>query len=491
MPNETNKEVRTRFAPSPTGYMHIGNLRTALYTYLIAKKAGGKFILRIEDTDQERYVEGATEIIYRTLKRVGLNWDEGPDIGGPVGPYIQSQRMGIFKKYALELVEKGEAYYCFCDKDRLTELKAVQEASGVSPMYDRHCRNLPKEEIEKNLAAGVPYVIRQKIPLEGTTTFHDELYGDITVDNSTLDDQILLKTDGMPTYNFANVVDDHLMGITHVVRGNEYLASSPKYNLLYKAFGWEVPKYIHVEHIMKDKHNKLSKRNGDASFEDLMEKGYLSEAVINYIALLGWAPKGEREIFSLKELIDEFDISGLSKSPAIFDPLKLRAINAEYIRRLAPEKFAEHAAPYIRQTVKREDVDLGKIAALLQNRTEVFTDIPEQVDFIDRMPDYDLSLYVNKKMKTDCDTSLDALERALPVLEAIPQERWNEQTIHDELFKLIAEMGVKNGYILWPVRVAISGKQFTPGGAIEIADIIGKPDTIARMKRSIEMLKNR
>lgn len=491
MPNETNKEVRTRFAPSPTGYMHIGNLRTALYTYLIAKKAGGKFILRIEDTDQERYVEGATEIIYRTLKRVGLNWDEGPDIGGPVGPYIQSQRMGIFKKYALELVEKGEAYYCFCDKDRLTELKAVQEASGVSPMYDRHCRNLPKEEIEKNLAAGVPYVIRQKIPLEGTTTFHDELYGDITVDNSTLDDQILLKTDGMPTYNFANVVDDHLMGITHVVRGNEYLASSPKYNLLYKAFGWEVPKYIHVEHIMKDKHNKLSKRNGDASFEDLMEKGYLSEAVINYIALLGWAPKGEREIFSLKELIDEFDISGLSKSPAIFDPLKLRAINAEYIRRLAPEKFAEYAAPYIRQTVKREDVDLGKIAALLQNRTEVFTDIPEQVDFIDRMPDYDLSLYVNKKMKTDCDTSLDALERALPVLEAIPQERWNEQTIHDELFKLIAEMGVKNGYILWPVRVAISGKQFTPGGAIEIADIIGKPDTIARMKRSIEMLKNR
>ncbi len=491
MPNETNKEVRTRFAPSPTGYMHIGNLRTALYTYLIAKKAGGKFILRIEDTDQERYVEGATEIIYRTLKRVGLNWDEGPDIGGPVGPYIQSQRMGIFKKYALELVEKGEAYYCFCDKDRLTELKAVQEASGVSPMYDRHCRNLSKEEIEKNLAAGVPYVIRQKIPLEGTTTFHDEPYGDITVDNSTLDDQILLKTDGMPTYNFANVVDDHLMGITHVVRGNEYLASSPKYNLLYKAFGWEVPKYIHVEHIMKDKHNKLSKRNGDASFEDLMEKGYLSEAVINYIALLGWAPKGEREIFSLKELIDEFDISGLSKSPAIFDPLKLRAINAEYIRRLAPEKFAEHAAPYIRQTVKREDVDLGKIAALLQNRTEVFTDIPEQVDFIDRMPDYDLSLYVNKKMKTDCDTSLDALERALPVLEAIPQESWNEQTIHDELFKLIAEMGVKNGYILWPVRVAISGKQFTPGGAIEIADIIGKPDTIARMKRSIEMLKNR
>ena len=293
-------EVRTRFAPSPTGYMHIGNLRTALYTYLIAKKAGGKFILRIEDTDQERYVEGATEIIYRTLRTVGLNWDEGPDVGGPVGPYIQSERMGIFKQYAEELVKKGAAYYCFCDKERLTELKAVQEASGVSPMYDRHCRNLSQEEINEKLSQGVPYVIRQKIPQEGTTTFHDELYGDITVDNTTLDDQILLKTDGMPTYNFANVVDDHLMGITHVVRGNEYLASAPKYNLLYEAFGWEVPTYIHVEHIMKDKHNKLSKRNGDASFEDLVSKGYLSEAVVNYIELLGWAPKGEQEIFSLE-----------------------------------------------------------------------------------------------------------------------------------------------------------------------------------------------
>ncbi len=482
-------EVRTRFAPSPTGYMHIGNLRTALYTYLIAKKAGGKFILRIEDTDQERYVEGAVEIIYRTLKTVGLNWDEGPDIGGPVGPYIQSQRMGIFKKYALELVEKGEAYYCFCDKDRLAELKAVQEASGVSPMYDRHCRSLSKEEVDKKLAEGVPYVIRQKIPLEGTTTFHDELYGDITVDNSTLDDQILLKADGMPTYNFANVVDDHLMGITHVVRGNEYLASTPKYNLLYKAFGWEIPKYIHVEHIMKDKHNKLSKRNGDASFEDLMAKGYLPDAVINYIALLGWAPKGEREIFSLSELIEEFDISGLSKSPAIFDPLKLRAINAEYIRRMTPEKFLEHATPYIRQSVKREDVDLAKIAALLQNRTEVFTDIPEQVDFIDSMPDYELSLYENKKMKTNCDTSYEVLTHTLPVLEGLKE--WNFDSLHDALFKLIADMEVKNGYVLWPVRVAISGKQFTPGGALEIADIIGRDDTLERMRRSIRKLESR
>ena len=481
------KKVRTRFAPSPTGYMHIGNLRTALYTYLIAKKNNGSFILRIEDTDQERYVEGATDIIYRTLKTVGLNWDEGPDIGGPVGPYIQSERMGIFKQYAVELVEKGAAYYCFCDKDRLAELKAVQEASGVSPMYDRHCRNLSKEEVEAKLAEGVPYVIRQKIPLEGTTTFHDELFGDITVENSTLDDQILLKADGMPTYNFANVVDDHLMGITHVVRGNEYLASAPKYNLLYEAFGWDIPKYIHVSPIMKDKHSKLSKRNGDASFEDLVAKGYLSEAIINYIALLGWAPKGEREIYSLEELKQEFDIEGLSKSPSIFDPLKLRAINGEYIRMLTPEKFLEHATPYIRETVKREDVDLSKISALLQNRTEVFTDIPEQVDFIDEMPDYDLALYENKKMKTNCDTALDALERSLPVMEAI--EDWRFDVLHDELFKLIADMGVKNGYILWPVRVAISGKQFTPGGAFEIAEIIGKDETVSRMKRSIEMLK--
>ena len=349
-------EVRTRFAPSPTGYMHIGNLRTALYTYIIAKKYGGKFILRIEDTDQERYVEGAVDTIYRTLKAVGLNWDEGPDVGGDYDPYIQSERMGIFKKYALELVEKGGAYYCFCDKDRLTELKAVQEAAGISPMYDRHCRKLSKEEIQAKLDAGTPYVIRQKIPLEGTTTFHDELFGDITVENSTLDDQILLKADGMPTYNFANVVDDHLMGITHVVRGNEYLASAPKYNLLYEAFGWEVPKYIHVAPIMKDKHNKLSKRNGDASFEDLVAKGYLSEAIINYIALLGWAPKGEREIYTLPELIEAFEIDGLSKSPAIFDPLKLRAINGEYIRALTPEKFAEYAEPYIRSVVKKESI---------------------------------------------------------------------------------------------------------------------------------------
>lgn len=482
------KKVRTRFAPSPTGYMHIGNLRTALFTYLIAKQNDGDFILRIEDTDRERYVEGAVEVIYKTLKDIGLNWDEGPDIGGPVGPYVQSERMGMFKKYAVELVEKGEAYYCFCDKERLDEVKAIQEASGIMPMYDRHCRNLSPEEVQQKLDVGVPYVIRQKVPLEGEITFHDVLYGDITVDCSTLDDQILIKTDGMPTYNFANVVDDHLMGITHVVRGNEYLASAPKYNLLYKAFGWEVPEYIHVEHIMKDKQHKLSKRDGDASYEDLMKKGYLKEAVINYIALLGWAPKGENEIFSLEELIKEFDVQGLSKSPAIFDPMKLKAINGKYIKALAPEKFAEYAIPYIKQSVKREDVDLNEIAELLQARTELFTDIPEAVDFVDALPDYDIALYTHKKMKTNPENSLESLNAVLPVLEAIDENDWTVENIHDKLFELIAEKGVKNGIILWPLRVAVSGKAFTPGGGIEICHIIGKADAIDRIKKGIEKL---
>ena len=480
------KTVRTRFAPSPTGYMHIGNLRTALYTYLIAKKNDGTFILRIEDTDQGRYVEGATDLIYRTLKKTGLIWDEGPDIGGPVGPYIQSQRMGMFREYAQKLIDNGNAYYCFCDKERLEELRKVQEASHISPMYDRHCRNLSDEEIQKNLADGIPYVIRQKVPFDGTVTFHDEIYGDITVENSTLDDQILIKTDGMPTYNFANVVDDHTMGITHVVRGNEYLSSTPKYNLLYQAFGWEPPMYIHVEHIMKNAQEKLSKRNGDASFEDLIAKGYLTEAVVNYIALLGWAPKGENEIFSLQELIEEFDISGLSKSPAIFDPIKLKAINAEYIRRLPVEKFFEYAKPYIEETVKRTDVDFNVIAEVLHPRTELFTDIPEQVDFIDALPEYELELYKNKKMKTDEETSLIALKEVLPVLEGLND--WNTESIHTTLFELIEKMGVKNGYVLWPVRVALSGKARTPGGAIEIAEIIGKSDSIARIKKGIELL---
>lgn len=480
------KRVRTRFAPSPTGYMHIGNLRTALYTYLIAKKNNGDFILRIEDTDRERYVDGAVDVIYDTLKMTGLKWDEGPDIGGPVGPYIQSERMGMFKDYALQLVESGHAYYCFCDKERLDELKKIQEASHIAPMYDRHCRNLSKEEIQEKLDAGIPYVIRQKMPLEGTTTFHDEVYGDITVENSTLDDQILIKTDGMPTYNFANVVDDHTMGITHVVRGNEYLSSTPKYNLLYEAFGWDIPKYIHCSPVMKDQTTKLSKRNGDASFEDLLKKGYLKEAVVNFIALLGWAPKGEQEIFTLDELVQEFDISGISKAPAIFDPIKLKAINAEYIRRMTPEKFLEVITPYIRQSVKREDIDIKVLASVLQPRTELFTDVPEQVDFIDNLPEYDTAMYCHKKMKTNLETSLEALKAVLPVLENLTE--WNVETIHKALFGLVAELGVKNGWLLWPVRTAVSGKQFTPGGAVELCAILGKEDSLSRIRKGIELL---
>ncbi len=481
-------KVRTRFAPSPTGYMHIGNLRTALYTYLIAKKNGGDFILRIEDTDQERYVEGAVDIIYNTLKKAGLNWDEGPDIGGPVGPYVQSERMGMFKEYAQQLVESGNAYYCFCDKERLEELHNIQEASHIPPMYDRHCRNLSKEEIQEKLDAGIPYVIRQKMPLDGTTTFHDEVYGDITVENSVLDDQILIKTDGMPTYNFANVVDDHLMGISHVVRGNEYLSSAPKYNLLYKAFGWEVPVYVHCSPVMKDATHKLSKRNGDASFEDLIAKGYLTEAVVNFIALLGWAPKGEQEIFTLEELAQEFDINGISKSPAIFDPVKLKAINGAYIRKLSLDEFLADATPYIRETCKREDVDIRLLAEVLQPRCDIFTDIPEQVDFVDSLPDYDLEMYCHKKMKTNKENSLDALKQILPVLEGL--EDWSVESIHSSMFSLIEKLGVKNGLILWPLRVAVSGKQFTPGGGIELCRIIGKADTISRIKVGIERLEN-
>lgn len=480
--------VRTRFAPSPTGYMHIGNLRTALYTYLLAKKNGGKFILRIEDTDRERYVEGAVDVIYKTLRDCGLNWDEGPDVGGEYGPYVQSERMGMFKEYAEKLVENGHAYRCFCTKERLEELSAVQKASNISPMYDRHCRNLSKEEIDANLEAGVPYVIRQAIPTEGSTTFHDEIYGDITVENSILDDQVLIKQDGMPTYNFANVVDDHTMAITHVVRGNEYLSSAPKYELLYKAFGWESPTYVHVEHIMKDAHHKLAKRDGDASFQDLLDKGYMTEAILNYILLLGWAPKGEKEIFSLNEMIEEFDLDGISKSPAIFDPQKLKAINAHYVRALPAEEFAKIAVPYIRQTCKRGDIDMELLCNVLQPRAELFTDIPEQVDFIDSLPEYDIALYNNKKMKTNAETSLDALKKILPVLEGL--EDFTQESVHDELFKLIEREGVKNGVILFPLRVALSGKQFTPGGGVELAVILGRQDSIARIKKGVELLEN-
>ena len=482
------ENVRTRFAPSPTGFMHIGNLRTALYTYIIAKKYGGKFILRIEDTDQGRFVEGATEVIYDTLRKCGLNWDEGPDIGGPVGPYVQSERMGIFKQYAEQLVKSGHAYYCFCTKERMEQVHEEQKAKGITPTYDRHCRDLPKEEVDRLLAEGVPYVIRQKIPLDGETTFHDELYGDITVPNADLDDQILLKADGMPTYNFANVVDDHLMGITHVVRGNEYLSSAAKYNLLYEAFGWEIPTYIHVNHIMRDATHKLAKRDGDAYFGDFVEKGYYIPAILNYIALLGWAPKGEQEIFSLDELIAEFDIGGLSKSPAIFDPVKMTAINAEWLRKISHEEFKELALPYIRQTCKREDIDLDVLVKTLQPRTELLSDIPEKVDFIDELREYDNELFFNKKMKTNAETALPALRAVLPVLESISGDKWTEENIHAAVFAEIEKLGVKNGWVLLPMRAALSGKAMTPGGGIELAAILGKSESLSRIKTALEKL---
>ena len=481
--------VRTRFAPSPTGYMHVGNLRTALYAYLTAKSMGGKMILRIEDTDQERQVEGAVDIIYNTMRDTGLLWDEGPDIGGPVGPYVQSERIGIYKEYALKLVELGAAYYCFCDKERLEEVRELQKASGIAPQYDRHCRNLTPEEVQAKLDAGEPYVIRQKVPLEGTTTFDDVVYGSITVENSTLDDQILLKADGFPTYNFANVVDDHLMGITHVIRGSEYLSSAPKYNLLYEAFGWEIPAYIHCPPVMQDATHKLSTRNGDASYQDLVAQGYLKEAILNYILLLGWSPKGEKEVFSLPEMIEAFDIHGISKSPAIFDTVKLRFLNGEYIRALTPEQFHDMALPWIRKGVKREDVDTKLIASLLQPRCEVLGDIPEQLDFIDELPDYSTDLYVSKKMKTNEETSLEILRQILPVMEAM--DDFSDEAVHTAMFDLIAKLGVKNGYLLWPLRIALSGKQFTPGGGVEIAAILGKEESLKRLKKGIEKLENR
>lgn len=480
-------KLRTRFAPSPTGYMHIGNLRTALYTYLIARKYGGDFILRIEDTDRERYVDGAVDKIYETLKVCGIDWDEGPDKGGEYGPYIQSERMGIYKEYAEKLVESGNAYYCFCTKERIDEMhKKQQEAKLSNMMYDRHCRNLSETEVKEKLAQGIPYVIRQKMPTEGVTVFHDIIYGDITVENTILDDQVLLKADGMPTYNFANVIDDHLMGVTHVIRGNEYLSSAPKYNLLYEAFGWEAPEYIHVEHIMRDSAHKLSKRDGDAYFGDFVEKGYLVPAIINYIALLGWAPKGENEIFSLAELIDEFDIGGLSKSPAVFDPVKMKAINAEYIRRLSRDEFKELAMPYIRQTVKREDAGFDVLLDALQPRTELLTDIPEKVDFIDSVPEYSTDLYINKKMKTNAETGLEALKWLLPVLEEADFSSF--EAVHSAIFAEIEKRGVKNGFMLWPLRTALSGKALTPGGGVELCAVLGKEETVKRVKAAIELL---
>ena len=467
--------------------MHVGNLRTALYAYFIARHNDGRFILRIEDTDRERYVEGATDIIYSTLKDAGMYWDEGPDVGGEYGPYIQSERMGMYLDYAKQLVELGGAYYCFCTKEELEARLQHEKFEEEVTHYDGFCRNLSQEEVERRLANGDSFVIRQKMPKEGTTSFDDLVYGHIEVDNSELEDQILIKSDGMPTYNFANVVDDHLMGVTHVVRGNEYLSSTPKYNLLYQSFGWDVPEYIHCAPVMKDEHNKLSKRNGDASYQDLVAKGYLPAAIINYLALLGWAPKGENELFTLDELIAEFDVSGISKSPAIFDPEKLKFINAEYIRKLSPEEYKEHAMPFIKQAVTRDDIDFDVLCAALSPRTEFFGDIPERLTFIDTLPEYDNSLYEHKKMKTNAATSLEALEAMLPVLESL--EKWDVETIHESLFALIEKSGVKNGYMLWPLRVALSGVPVSPGGGIELAAILGRDESIARIKKGIEQLK--
>ena len=482
------KKIRTRFAPSPTGYMHVGNLRTALYAYLIAKHEDGDFILRIEDTDQERLVEGAVDVIYNTLKLTGLTHDEGPDIGGDFGPYVQSERRGIYVEYAQKLVDRGEAYYCFCTKERLDMLRENAEALKRPFKYDKHCINLSKEEVEANLKAGLPYVIRQSNPTEGTTTFDDVIYGKITVDNSELEDMILIKSDGLPTYNFANVVDDHLMEITHVVRGSEYLSSSPKYNRLYEAFGWEVPIYVHCPPIMKDAHSKLSKRNGDASFEDLLSKGYLKDAIMNYIPLLGWNPGTNDELFTLEELVNAFDFKHINKAPAIFDPAKLKWMNSEYIRKLSIEEFHALALPYLKKVITK-DIDLIKVSELLHNRTEVLSEIPEQIDFIDTLPEYDTELYVHKKMKSTEETSLTSLIKVLPVLKEVND--WTFDTLHAKVFELIKEMEVKNGQVLWPIRTALSGKKFTPGGAFELAEILGREESLSRIEKGFILLEKK
>ena len=477
-------KVRTRFAPSPTGYMHVGNLRTALYTWLIARNAGGTFILRIEDTDQTRLVEGATEVIYRTMAECGLTHDEGPDVGGPTGPYIQTERRGLYAKFAELLVEKGHAYYCFCEK---TE---SEEESGEFDRAADPCRDLSAEEVAEKLKAGLPYVIRQKIPAGGVTTFHDAIFGDITVENDTLDDQVLLKRDGLPTYNFANVVDDHLMGITHVVRGSEYLSSAPKYNLLYEAFGWEIPTYVHCSPVMRDAQHKMSKRHGDPSYEDLKAMGYVTPAILNYVALLGWSPRGdkaEQEFFSLDELAASFDIAGVSKSPAIFDIEKLRYFNASYLRAMSAEDFHAAALPYIRAGVKNESISTEAVAALLQARCEVLTDIPEKIDFFDALPEYDVECFTNKKSKTNAEVSLAMLEAAIPMLEGL--EEWSNERIHDALIALAESLGVKNATLMWPVRIAAAGKLVTPGGAVEICQILGKDETLRRLRLGLAKLR--
>lgn len=479
-------KIRTRFAPSPTGRMHVGNLRTALYAYLIAKHEGGDFLLRIEDTDQERYVEGAVDIIYRTMEKTGLIHDEGPDKDGGVGPYVQSERQasGIYMKYAKQLVDEGKAYYCFCDKERLESLTQVVAGKEIS-VYDKHCLHLSKEEIEANLKAGKPFVIRQNNPSEGTTTFHDEIYGDITVDNIELDDMILIKSDGYPTYNFANVIDDHLMGITHVVRGNEYLSSSPKYNRLYEAFGWEIPVYVHCPLITDEEHKKLSKRSGHSSYEDLIDQGFISEAVVNFVALLGWSPEDNVEMMSLQELIEKFDYRHMSKSPAVFDYTKLKWLNGEYFKAMDDDKFYQMAEPVIKSVITK-DYDLKKIAAMVKTRIEILPDIKEHIDFFEAVPEYDIEMYSHKKMKTDAASSLEVLKDILPLLKA--QDDYSNDALYALISQYVADKGVKNGYVLWPIRTAVSGKQMTPGGATEIMEILGKDESISRIEAAISKL---
>ena len=483
------KKVRTRYAPSPTGFMHVGNLRTALYEYLIAKSQDGDFILRIEDTDQERYVEGAVDVIYNTLKTAGLNHDEGPDIGGDYGPYVQSERKELYRPFAEKLIENGCAYRCFCTKDRLDALKQTEEFANGG--YDRHCRDLPQEEIDRLLAEGTPYVIRQKMPLTGETTFTDAVFGEITAPNEELQDQILIKTDGYPTYNFANVIDDHLMGITHVVRGNEYLSSTPKYNLLYEAFGWEIPTYVHLPLIMgKDADgnvSKLSKRHGSTGFDDLIKEGYLPQAIINYIALLGWCPDDNTEIFSLAELEKSFSVERISKSPAIFDYAKLEWFNGEYIKAMTTEQFEQTAIPYIKQAIGDKPLDTIKIARILQQRTTKLVQIPETIDFFAELPEYDAEMFINKKSKTNAENAPIMLKAAYDELKALPE--WTETAIHDALIGLAEKLGVKNGTVMWPTRIAVAGKKVTPGGAVEILDILGRDESLARMEKGLEKLK--
>ena len=485
------QKIRTRYAPSPTGRMHVGNLRSALYEYLIAKHEDGDFMLRIEDTDQERFVEGAMDIIYRTLEKTGLIHDEGPDKDGGYGPYIQSERMktGIYMKYAKELIDKGEAYYCFCDKERLASLKKeVMEGKEIT-VYDKHCLHLSEEEIQANLDAGKPFVIRQNNPTEGSTTFHDDLYGDITVENAELDDMILIKSDGYPTYNFANVVDDHTMNITHVVRGNEYLSSSPKYQRLYDAFGWQSPVYVHLPLVTDENHKKLAKRseNGSYIFEEMIEQGFVAEAIVNYIALLGWSPEDDREIFSLEELVKAFDYHRISKSPAVFDNVKLRWMNGEYIKAMDFDRFYEKAEPYLKAVLTKE-LDLKKIANMVKTRIEVFPDITEHVDFFQELPEYDVEMYTHKKMKTTKESSLEVLTQLLPILEE--QEDYSNDALYQTLIDFVAKIDCKNGYVMWPVRTAVSGKQMTPAGATEIMEVLGKEESLLRIRKGIEKLQN-